>query len=227
MENSVIDLDYFKDRRAAAQEILAVTGALLTQQCGLPAAVHLVPSLDGAARERVLDLGAEVFGPDGAVFDRKALDEVAADPDALFVALEIDGSVEGFCFGYYEEDGDQMVDGTDFFLDSALVAPRWQRHRLGWLAGAATLLLVTELEDVHRVGIAAWSEGDVDGLLSLYHRLGFVDATSHRLPHPCLAVTLLPERVDTWRALLGLPPADWDGRAPRKQLSEEPPRRGP
>lgn len=220
----VIDLEYFTEQRQSAEEILAVTSAHVARQCRVPAAIRLVPTLDAPVRERVLALGDEVFGPGGEVFDRRALDEVADDPDALFLVLELDGRIEGTCFGYYEQPGNEVVDGTEFFIDSALVAPRWQRHRVGWLAAAAILLLVAELGDVRRVGIAVWSGGDVEGLLSLYRRFGFADATSRRVPYPCLAVTLLPERVDGWRALLGLPPADAGATA---AAADRPSRPGP
>lgn len=199
-----------------------MTAAHLTRQSGERATLRLVASLDAATRARVLALGAEVFGPDNDVYSRRTLDEVAEDPDALFVVLEIGGSIEGICFGYYEQEGDEVVEGTDFFLDSGLVAPRWQRRRLGWLAGAATLLVVAELGDVRRVGIAVWSGGNVEGLMALYHRFGFVDATSRQMPYPCLAVTLVPERVDAWRALLGVAPARADGIAPSR--ARRPPR---
>lgn len=211
----MIDLDYFEDDRFQVEEILAVTAGHLSRQSGHDARLRLVPALDTSTRTRVLELGDEVFGARNEVFDLRALDEVAGDPDALFVTLELDGTLEGVCFGYYEGDGLEVVDGTDFFLDSALVAPRWQHRRLGWLAGAATLLVIAQLGDVRRVGLAVWTGGDLDGLLSLYHRFGFVDATSTTMPYPCLAVTLEPARVDGWRALLGLGPSSVSHPMPR------------
>lgn len=207
----MIDLDHYQDRDEPAQ-ILATIGGVLTRQTGLPSSIRLVPSLDGPTRERLLSLGEEVFGPGGEVFDRRALAELEEDPDGLLVVLDVEGSIEGLCFGYYEDEATQMVDGTEFFIDSALVSPRWQTRGIGWLAGAAVLLLVTELGDVHHIGMAIWSGGDVPGLQALYRRMGFVEASCPHLEYPCMAVTLEPGRVNSWRKVLGLPPRELAGR---------------
>lgn len=201
----MIDLEAFKEQQGAAAEILAALGRRLGALTGRPATFHLAPFLDAQTRQRVLDLNVEVFGREGEVFDRRALDEVAADPDALFLALEVGGSLEGCCFGYYEEPGAETVVGTDFYLDTGLVSPRWQHKGIGGLGGAAVLLLVHLLGDVHRVGISVWGGGRVDELVALYRRFGFVDAEGRGTPHRCLAVDLDDERLEAWRALLGLP----------------------
>ncbi len=209
----MISLASFGERQGAAAAVLDALGERLTAVTGRPTGLRLVPELDAPTRQRVLELNVEVFGREGEVFDRRALDEVAADPDALFLALEIDGTLEGFCFGYYEEPGKETVVGTDFYLDTGMVCARWQRQGICGLGGAAVLLLVHLLGDVHRVGLSVWGGGHVDELLALYRRFGFVDAEGCGSPHRCLAVDLDDGRVAAWRIALGLPPAT-SGRPP-------------
>lgn len=201
----MIDPDDFDDP-GQARQVLDSASRLLGAITGLPTTVRLVAALDPALRARVLQLGEEVFAGDRSVFEGRDLDEVAADPDALFVVVEVDGAVEGCCFGYYENPGEETVQGTDFFADTALVSTRWQNHGFAAAAGASVLLLIALLGDVDRVGIAVWDGGQTD-LPALYRRYGFVDATGRRTALPCMAVDLEPARVDSWRSALGLPPA--------------------
>lgn len=201
----MIDLDYFEGRRPEAERVLAAISALVSGLTGRESRMRLLPHLDQASRERVLRLNEEVFGREGEVFDRRGLAEVEADPDALFLVLEIDGRVEGCVFGYYEEPGQETVQDADFFIDTAMVSRGWQSKGVGQLGGFAVLLLVGLLGDVRRVGVAVWSEGDVESLLSLYRRFGFVDGTALRTPHRCMTAPTDQEHMLGWRAVLGLP----------------------
>jgi GNAT superfamily N-acetyltransferase len=164
----------------------------------------LLPRLDDAIRARIMELNDEVFGGRRDVFDARALDEVEEDPDALFLVLEVDGRIEAGVFGYFEEPIGSIVEDTDFFLDSAMVSAEWQSHGLGEVGGLGVLLLLALIEDVHRVGVAVWTDGDVERLVSLYKRFGFVDAVGHGMPPPCLKVTLDDDRVNMWEEALGL-----------------------
>jgi hypothetical protein len=86
-----------------------------------------------------------------------------------------------------------------------MVASAWQAHGLGEVGGLGVLLLLALIDDVHGVGVAVWTDGDVDGLVSLYKRFGFVDAVGHGMPHRCMKVTLDEDRVRMWEQTLGLP----------------------
>lgn len=200
----MIDLAYFAENAAPARQVLDTFGSRLATRTGRPSRFRLVPRLELATRERILELKDDVFGTGASVFDGRALDELEADPDAMLLVLEIGGRLEGFCFGYYETPGEPIIEAADFFVDSALVAPSWQHQGIGLEAAATMLLLVSLLGDVARVGLLVWKGGEVGRLLSLYHRLGFIDAGC-RQGQACLVATLDEVTVDGWRQLLGLP----------------------
>lgn len=201
----MIDLAYFEGVRAEAEDILAALGRGVTASIGHPSSLRLVGELDEATRGRILEIEAEAFGPDADVFDSRALAEVAADPDALLIVVEIDGAIEGFCAGYYETPGAEIVDGAAFFMDTAAMSPRWRGRGVASLAIAGVLLLVHLIGDVPRVGLAVWAE-NADRLTALYGRFGFSDTPGHHPPWRCMSVELTDERVAGWRAALGLPP---------------------
>ena len=203
----MIDLAYFAENAAPAQQVLDTFGARLAERTGRPSRFRLVPHLEVATRERILELKDDVFGTGPSVFDGRALDELEADPDAMLLVLEIGDRLEGFCFGYYESPIEPIIEAADFFVDSALVASLWQQQGIGFEAAATMLLLVSLLGDVARVGLLVWKGGEVGRLLSLYHRLGFVDA-GFRQGQACLVATLDEVTVDGWRQLLGLPALD-------------------
>ena len=205
IDGSVIGMRSFDGREPRARQVLDRLGSLLAESTGRAATIRPVAELDDGTRERILDLNTAAFGREGEAFDHRALDEVAADPDALLVVLELDGAIEACCFGYYEDPGTETVDGTDYFFDSGMVAPEWQGHGIAAVGGAAMMLLVALLGDVHRVGIEVWGGGGrADDLVDLYRRFGFTDATGRDFSHRYLAVDLDAGTVRSWYEALGL-----------------------
>ena len=200
----MIGIDYF-DEPAEAQLVLDRIEDLVREVVGRPARLRLVTELDPGTRDRVLQLRDQVFSRGSEVFDRKALAEVASDPEALFVVLEIDGSIEAYCFGYYQEPGQEMVAGADFFMDTAACAAKWQSQGIAHVVGAGVLLLVHLFGDVRQVGISVWNGDRVDDLIGLYRQFGFVEAESPGSPYRCMTVTMDDEQADRWRASLGVP----------------------
>lgn len=200
----MIDVEYF-DEPAEASLVLEQIGTLVQAITGRPTRMKLLRELDSPTERRIIGLRDDAFGGGPEVFDRRALAEVAADPDSLFAVLEIDGSIEACCFGYYEEPGSETVPGTDFYLDTAACASRWQDHGIAHIAGAGVLLLVHLLPDVRRAGISIWDGGRADDLVRFYRQFGFVSAQARTGPYPAMAVEVDDEQVRRWRTALGIP----------------------
>lgn len=202
----MIDLEYFEKEAPQARAILEAMGCAATAQCGHRCVFTFVRSLSEEQVKRMLALERDAFGAVGVAFDRVGLDEVRADPDALFLVLEIDGEIEGCCFGYWEWPDQITVAGTDFFLDTAMVSRRYRGRGIGRISLVGVLLLV-QLLDCHRVGIAAWHRGPVgDRLVEFYGSFGFQRVESGRSTHALMALDLDRAPIESWRAALGLIP---------------------
>jgi hypothetical protein len=170
----MIDIAYFEEHADEARCILEAMGRLASERTGTKCKFSLAPTLDAAAKARVLELQAEAFGSPDTAFTAQDLDEVNNDPDALFIMLTVDGGIEGFCFGYWEWPNQITVPGTDFFLDSAMISDRFRNHGVADLAISGVLLLA-KLLDCTRVGLVSWTGGARSSqLLRLYRRFGFV-----------------------------------------------------
>ncbi len=210
----MIKLEYFEKDAPEARAILEAMGCAATAQCGERCVFSLVGSITHAMEDRLLDLERDAFGAPGVAFDRLGLDEVRADPDALFLILEVNGTLEGCCFGYWEWPDQITVAGTDFFLDTAMVSRRYRGHGIGRVSLAGVLLLVRLLE-CHRVGIAAWRRGPIGNrLVKFYRGFGFEKLESGRSPHALMALDLDRAPVEQWRRTLGLIPEEPAGLTP-------------
>ncbi|MDE3172162.1 MAG: MFS transporter [Gemmatimonadota bacterium] len=202
----MIALPYFEDEAGEARRILDAMSRLASARTGHACVFELAPSLDDAKAERVLQLQAEAFGGADVAFTRRDLSEVTADPDALFLTLHVDGEFAGCAFGYWEWPDQITVPGTDFFLDSAMVAAPYRGRGIGKLA-VAGLLLLADLLECQRVGIAAWLRGPRGrGLIRFYRRFGFARVGGAPGPHAQMAVSLDDAKVARWRIELELAP---------------------
>lgn len=199
----MIDAEYFNEP-GEARRVLSQIESLVDSVTRRPTRLKLLTELDAATEDRIHHLKDEVFRSGPEVFDARGLAEVTADPEAMFLVLEIDGAIEGFCFGYYEEPGQETVAGTDFFIDTALCSSKFQNQGIAQVAGAGVLLLVHLLGDVRRVGIAVWDGGRAGDLMTFYRKFGFVETECKRCPYPCMTVVIDDDRVTRWRAALGL-----------------------
>lgn len=170
----MIDFSYFEESADEARRILDAMGRLASQRSGAACRFVLIPSLDATAKERVLELQAEAFGKPEAAFTADNLEEVVSDPEALFISLEVNGRMEGCCFGYWEWPEQITVPGTDFFLDTAMISAPFRGHGIGRLAISGVLLLAKLLECT-RVGVISWNGGPHSAqLLRFYRRFGFI-----------------------------------------------------
>ncbi len=205
----MISLEYFEEDADEARRILKAMGRRASERIGRACTFALASSLDAAAVERVLELELDAFGAPGIAFTRRDLDEVLADPEALFVTLEIDGRMEGCLFGYWEWPDQITVAGSDFFLDSAMLSSANRGRGIGRVAITGVLLLVDLLE-CRRVGIAAWQRGPRGrGLIRFYRRFGFGRVVSGSGPHAKMLLARDEARLARWRTDLDLPPDGW------------------
>ena len=210
----MIDLAYFQKDAPQARAILEAMSQAASEHCGRRCVFSCVASLSPARVDAILALEQDAFGAAGVAFDRVGLDEVCADPDALFLILEIDGKMEGCCFGYWEWPDQITVAGTDFFLDTAMVSSRCRGHGIGRISLSGVLLLV-RLLDCHRVGIAAWHRGPAGRrLVKFYQSFGFEPVESRRSVHALMALDLERAPLESWRGALGLSSGDSAGRSP-------------
>lgn len=201
----MIELAYFEEDAALARAILEAMSREATRRIGRPCTFSLCRSLSPAVEQRILNLEVDAFGRPGVAFDRRALDEVCADPDALFLRFEVEGSLEGCFFGYWEWPDQVTVAGTDFFLDTGMVSGRYRGQGVGRLALTGILLLVHLLE-CHRVGIAAWSRGPMGHhLVRFYRTFGFEKVKGGNSPHALMMLDLDRAPLEEWRGTLGLP----------------------
>lgn len=200
----MIDLAYFKGDAEEARRLLEAMGRAASEQTGHRCGFSLAKTLSDAQVARILELEVDAFGKEGVAFDRRALDEVRADPDALFLLIEIDGRLEAVCFGYWEWPDQVTVPGTDFFLDSAMISAPYRGEGIGTITLVGVMLLVRLLK-CHRVGIAAWVRGPAGRrLVRFYRKYGFRQVKGAPGPHELMVIALDDAPVDAWYARLGL-----------------------
>lgn len=200
----MIGLAYFETDAEEASRILDAMSRLASERTKRTCVFSLATSLDEPDAARVLELEAEAFGARDVAFSRRDLDEVRADPEALFVRLDVDGRLEGCFFGYWEWPDQVTVAGTDFFLDSGMVSAPYRGHGIGRFAITGILLLASLLE-CQRIGIAAWLGGPRGAkLVRFYRRFGF--ARVRNGPHAKMALALDDEKLARYRIDLELAP---------------------
>lgn len=200
----MIGLSFFEGDAEEAIRILEAMGRVASERTGHACTFSLATSLDEVDVARVVELQREAFGADDVAFSRRDLDEVRADPEALFVRLDVDGRLEGCFFGYWEWPEKVTVPGTDFFLDSAIVSARYRGLGIGHFA-ITGILLLADLLECRRIGIAAWLGGPGGTkLVRFYRSFGFARMADG--PHMKMALALDDEKLARYRIDLRLRP---------------------
>jgi GNAT superfamily N-acetyltransferase len=176
----MIELERFGERRVLAQRVLDGASEQLTQLLGEPARVALVTRLDDALLARMLELEEEVFRIEDNVYSADDIRECLGEEDSLLLVLWVNDRVEGYVFGFDDEPDDPEVEGTDYFVDSAVVSLAYQAKGIGTRAGLLVLFLLY-LAGYRRIGITT-EPRDKTGreLLAFYHKLGFSEAHAKR-----------------------------------------------
>lgn len=176
----MIDIEYFGKNAGETRRVLEAMSRLASARTGQHCTFSLTKSLDAETRARVLELQTEAFGVRDAAFTASDLDEVNADPDALFIRFDVDSRMEGCCFGYWEWPDQITIPGTDFFLDSAMISAPFRGKGVGRLA-ISGVLLIAKLLDCARIGVLSWGGGPHSSrLLHFYRQFGFIRVLNGR-----------------------------------------------
>lgn len=198
------DYSLFEELAPAARAVTEAMAQRATEVVGVRCAIEVARHLEPEEVERLLEMQREAFGGEGVAFDRRGLAEVLADPEAVYVLVRAEGRVVAACFGYWEWLDQVTVRGTDFFLDTGMVDPGFRGRGIGGIVLPGVLLLAQLLE-CQRVGIAAWRGGpDPEALAAFYRRVGFVDVEGGAGAHRPMMAELSAANLARWRRMIGL-----------------------
>jgi GNAT superfamily N-acetyltransferase len=176
----MISPERFGDKRDVAMRILEHISADLTAQLGVEARFELVSKVDDTLLARMQEIEEELFRIEDNVYTESDLLECLAMQDAMLLVLTIDGNVEGYLFGYADDRGNPVVEGCDFFVDSALISLAYEAKGIGGRFSLPVLFLIHLLG--YKVAGLTTEEQDKTGrkLANFYRKLGFVDTPVNR-----------------------------------------------
>jgi hypothetical protein len=176
----MIGLDRFGEKRELATGILRHVSAELTALLGVESSLDLVGAVDDTLLSRMEEIEEEIFRIEDNVYTEGDLRERLLRKDALLLVLTVGGKVEGYLFGYADEPGNPVVQGSDYFVDSAAISLAYEAKGIGGRLSLPVLFLI------HLLGYGAagltTEEQDKTGrkLASFYRKIGFVDAPVNR-----------------------------------------------
>ena len=127
----MISPERFGENRDLALSVLEHISAELTALLGVETRFELVSEVDDALLSRMEEIEEEIFRIEDNVYSRRDLVECLASKDALLLVLTIDGNVEGYLFGYADEPGNPVVEGSDYFVDSAAISLDYEAKGIG------------------------------------------------------------------------------------------------
>ena len=170
----------FGEKQNIAVRILERVSAQLSAFLGVEARMELVSEANEALLARMQEIEEEVFRIEDNVYSQSDLLECLTEKDALLLVLTIDGNVEGYLFGYADEPGNPVVEGSDYFVDSAVISLAYEAKGIGGVLSLPVLFLIQLLG--YKVAGLTTEEQDKTGrkLANFYRKLGFVDAPVNR-----------------------------------------------
>jgi hypothetical protein len=176
----MISPERFGDKRDLAMKILEGISAQLSQLLGKETHLALVSEVGDELLARMEEIEEEIFRIEDNVYTESDLLECLAEKDALLLVLSIDGRVEGYLFGYADEPGNPVVEGSDYFVDSAVISLAYEAKGIGGRVSLPALFLIYLLG--YKVAGLTTEEQDKTGrrLADFYRKLGFVDAAVNR-----------------------------------------------
>ena len=176
----MISPEKFGDKCDLAMRILERISADLTALLGAEARFELVSKVDDTLLARMQEIEEQIFRIEDNVYTESDLLECLAMEDALLLVLTVDGNVEGYLFGYADEPGNPVVEGSDYFVDTAVISLAYEAKGIGGRLSLPVLFLIHLLG--YKVAGLTTEEQDKSGrnLANFYRKLGFVDAPVNR-----------------------------------------------
>ncbi len=174
----MITLDSFGEKKKEAVLALDTINALLAGLLKQEASLSLVAQADDKTLDRMSELEKEVFSIEDNVYSKEDIIESLAEEYSLLMLLKINNKIEGYVFGYDDDPENPNVEGTEYFIDSALVSLRYEHLGIGTMLSGVVLLLLYLL-GFKKIGITT-EEKDKTGreLVKFYKKLGFTEAAT-------------------------------------------------
>lgn len=174
----MITPESFGENRRVVDRAFDAVNQALSRRTGRAVCFALARELDQPTLERMLELEREIFTVEDNVYSPEDIQECLVWEDSFLLLLTVDRRLEGYVFGYDEDPGDPMVEGTDYFVDSAVVSLEYERLGIG-TTGSILVFLMVYLLGYRKVGITTELK-DKTGreLVSFYRKLGFEDANT-------------------------------------------------
>ena len=168
----MISLDTFGNNKALVLSALETLNRQLSSLVKEPVVISIATSVDDDMLQRMLLLEDEIFRIEDNTYSGADILECLAEDFSLLLILTINGEIQGYFFGYDDDPDDPVVEGTEYFVDSAVVALKYQNKGIfTTVAGFGLLLLY--LLGFRRIGITT-EQKDKTGreLVRFYEKLG-------------------------------------------------------
>lgn len=188
---------------ATARRTLASVSARLSGVLGKETQLTLEPAIDEPMLQRMLELERELFTIENNVYSKEDILSCLGEEDSLLVLLRIGGRIEGFVFGYDDDIEHPIVEGTEYFVDSAVVSSAYERLGIGTATGAVVLFLLY-LAGYRDIGLTT-EVRDKSGreLVKFYESLGFTRGITNLPDNYAMKIHLSEEFMNKLSAYLG------------------------
>lgn len=169
-------MESFGENKNVAMRALEVISAQLSHLSDEPSSFTLVPELTDEIMNRMLELEDEIFRIEDNVYSKKDVLECLAEEYSLLLVVIISGQIQGFVYGYDEDEETPTVEDTEYFLDSAVMALAYENRGIGTMLSGVILFLLYLL-GFKKIGILT-EEKDRTGreLVKFYKKIGFIEA---------------------------------------------------
>lgn len=201
----MINLDSFGTQKQNVTQALDSINMQLSGLLNEEATFSIATQVSEPMLNRMLELEQEIFSIEDNVYSKEDILECLAEEYSLLLLLTVNGQIEGYLFGYDDDPNHPIVQGTDYFIDSAVISLAYQQKGIGTMLSGLILWLLYLL-DFTKVGITT-EEKDKTGreLVKLYQKLGFTKAQSTAQESVGMKIILENEVINLICSKLHLP----------------------